>query len=170
VPGGQAGAWLSQAAPGQAARLKAPLGRFFIRDAARPLLMIGGGTGIAPILSMVRSMGDGAVRPPRVDAVFGVTRSAEIFYQRELADALAGLPQAALHVTAMQGDPAFDGFAGTAVDAAAALAIPADVHAYLCGPSPMIAASRILLKKRGVRDHAIFAETFLPSGDAPAGS
>jgi benzoate/toluate 1,2-dioxygenase reductase subunit len=163
VPGGLTGAWLATAEIGQALRVSAPFGRFFLRDTARPLVLVGGGTGIAPLLSMLRGLAAAATKPSQIDLVFGVNDAAGLFYRAELVQALAVFPRSVLHLAAMQGGDGFAGMIGTAVDALAELALPAGAHAYLCGPPPMIDAARAVLGSNGVAEHAIFTEAFLPA-------
>jgi benzoate/toluate 1,2-dioxygenase reductase subunit len=56
VPGGAFSQWLAGAKVGDAVELSAPHGTFFLRDEDRPRLFVAGGTGVAPFLSMLRSM------------------------------------------------------------------------------------------------------------------
>lgn len=51
VPGGMMSQWLTQRArPGDRLTLSGPMGSFYLRHGERPLLMLAGGTGLAPLL------------------------------------------------------------------------------------------------------------------------
>ncbi len=167
-PGGVTGQWISRAQPGDALRIGGPFGRFFLRDAARPLLLVAGGTGIAPILSMLRALAADGSQPPRIDLAFGVNDANGLFYQAEIAEALAAFPEAKLHLAAMRTGEGFQGATGSVMAAVAALDLPDDVHAYLCGPPPMIESARAFLGSRGVTERAIFTEAFAPNESAKA--
>ena len=54
VPNGKMSGFLTtQAQPGSAMKLAGPLGSFYLRDIKRPLLMLAGGTGLAPFTAML---------------------------------------------------------------------------------------------------------------------
>jgi benzoate/toluate 1,2-dioxygenase reductase subunit len=57
VPGGMMSQWLTQQArPGDRLTLSGPMGSFYLRHGERPLLMLAGGTGLAPLLSMLHTL------------------------------------------------------------------------------------------------------------------
>ncbi|HDN3343754.1 TPA: 2Fe-2S iron-sulfur cluster binding domain-containing protein, partial [Klebsiella pneumoniae] len=57
VPGGMMSQWLTQRArPGDRLTLSGPMGSFYLRHGERPLLMLAGGTGLAPLLSMLHTL------------------------------------------------------------------------------------------------------------------
>ena len=78
VPGGLMSSWLvGQAKTGDKVTLAGPMGIFYLRPVGRPLLMLAGGTGLAPFLSMLEHLqGSGAGQP--VHLIYGVTREADI--------------------------------------------------------------------------------------------
>ncbi len=45
--------WLERAQPGDSVAITGPLGSFYLREVVRPLLLLAGGTGLAPFLSML---------------------------------------------------------------------------------------------------------------------
>lgn len=65
VPGGMMSQWLTQRAqPGDRLSLSGPMGSFYLRSGERPLLMLAGGTGLAPLLSMLETLQAQAVHAP----------------------------------------------------------------------------------------------------------
>ena len=57
VPGGLMSSWLvGQAKTGDKVTLAGPMGIFYLRPVGRPLLMLAGGTGLAPFLSMLEHL------------------------------------------------------------------------------------------------------------------
>lgn len=70
--------WLTQRArPGDRLTLSGPMGSFYLRHGERPLLMLAGGTGPAPLLSMLHTLQtQGSQRP--VMLLYGVTRDCDL--------------------------------------------------------------------------------------------
>jgi benzoate/toluate 1,2-dioxygenase reductase subunit len=161
VPGGAASEWLkSAAAPGDALTLQGPLGSFGLDIRARRHVFIAGGTGLAPGLSMLRSLPQGH----EALLCFGCTRPEDLFHFDELTALAAGRGAIAVRVALM--DPGVSTLpAGTAVSLLTQTDIddPAAVF-YLCGPPPMVEASRARLAAAGVGPERIHAERFAPGG------
>ncbi|MCB0417527.1 MAG: FAD-dependent oxidoreductase [Bdellovibrionales bacterium] len=86
VPGGKGSEYLGSLKPGDTFEATAPYGHFELRDPVpgKGLLFIATGTGIAPILSMIKSIkAKGAFRGPCV-VIFGAKNEQEILFEREL--------------------------------------------------------------------------------------
>ena len=150
---------------GEIAEVEGPFGRFCLRPGAAPPVFVAGGTGLAPILSMLRSL---AATNPDDPAVlfFGNTATGDVFFERELAELGKDFPGLRVHHCVVQPDAGWDGEVGLVTDVLAArLDDPASHAYYLCGPPPMIAATRTLLSDKGVPADQIFEENFLPSGN-----
>ena len=65
VPGGMMSGYLTERAkPGDKLTLKGPLGSFYLRDTRRPVLMLAGGTGLAPFLSMLGKVAETGCEQP----------------------------------------------------------------------------------------------------------
>lgn len=169
VPNGAMSAWLTEGAQvGDRLNLAGPYGRFFLRKPHRRLLMVAGGTGLAPMLSMLDALSDRSIEPLAVDVVFGVTRSENVFYEERLAASLARFARHHAAVAAVAADAGWSGLVGTAVDALKTVEVSAETDAYLCGPPAMIEAARDWLRARGMSDQAIFTEAFLPTTSSKA--
>lgn len=165
VPGGLMSSWLDRAAVGARVELTGPLGSFYLRDVQRPVLMLAGGTGLAPFLSMLEvAAGRGALPPMHL--VYGVTRDADLVLVEQLEAFAARVP----------------GFGFTTVVADAASSHPrtgwvtqhlpeqalngGDVDIYLCGPPPMVDAVRHHLDEVGIKPASFHYEKFTPSQPA----
>ena len=128
------------------------------------MLMIAGGTGLAPMLAMLRQLAQRGASRRRITLCFGVTAADDLFgldVLDRLAETLPGLER---RVAIMRPDASWSGTRGVATD----LLTPADLEgapdAYLCGPPPMIAAARAWLAAHGQPPARIFAEEFTPTG------
>lgn len=165
IEGGAMGEYLlRRARPGERLRLQGPVGRFFLRDAARPVLMIAGGTGLAPMLSILRHLATSGETPPRILLVYGANRPSDLFGLDELAELKAKVDCLETVVCVATGESGWTGPIGFVSDVAAAQDMDfGAVDVYLCGPPPMIEHAQTLLMARGARRERLFAERFLPT-------
>jgi len=90
VPGGLMSGWLERAQPGDAVPMTGPLGSFYLREVARPLLLLAGGTGLAPFLSMLEVLAERQETRP-VTLIYGVTRDQDLVMV-EVLEAFAETP------------------------------------------------------------------------------
>jgi benzoate/toluate 1,2-dioxygenase reductase subunit len=161
VPDGKTSRWLQETAKiGDRVKLQAPLGSFGLDERARRHVFVAGGTGLAPVLSMIRSL-RGRGQPALL--CFGCTRRQELFYEQELAALVAEMPDLEVRIAVMEGA---DGElrTGTAVSLLMKDDFDTDTVCYLCGPPPMVDAARKALTAHGVAAKAIRAERFQPGG------
>jgi 3-phenylpropionate/trans-cinnamate dioxygenase ferredoxin reductase subunit len=167
VPGGEFSTHINRAAlMGQAVQLDGPIGEFWLRpDAQAPLLMIAGGSGLAPILAMLKdALAQGVQRP--VTLLFGARTQRDLYALDEI-EALARQCTAGLRfVPMLSEEPAGSDWRGARglvtqalCDTSQALVVPG-CHAYLCGPPPMIDAALPLLTQQGVARSHIHADRF----------
>ena len=167
LPGGAMSEYLAtRAQVGDMLTVSAADGEFMLAEnGLRPRWFLAGGTGLSPLLSMLRKMGEwGDPQPARL--FFGVTRHGEVFAQDEI-DALRDvLPDFEAHTVVWNADDAWTGPVGNPVDLAAAeIAMLAGdggemPDVYLCGPPPMMDAAFAALTAAGVPLDQIHAERF----------
>lgn len=171
VPGGRVSGWLVEhAVPGMLLRTVGPNGRFGTSprpEAARHVVLVAGGAGITPLLSIARALARAEPRS-RVDLVYanrGVTR----IILREVVEALAeSSGNVSLRHVLERPSKSVVAERGRLSGATLARAVPVDVSAeyYLCGPPPMMDAVTDWLRSEGVPPAQIATERFLPA-DAP---
>lgn len=164
LPGGVMSDWVSGAArPGDPIVMTGPFGRFYLRPPRRPILMVAGGTGLAPILSMLDELAARAAPVP-VRLLYGVNEPAEAFGNARLEAAGAAGVDLAVERAAVRPGPGWTGAAGLVTQLLRPEQLHGgDVDVYLCGPPPMIEAAEGWLAARGIAPGRIFAERFLPS-------
>lgn len=148
--------------------LRGPIGGHFTWsvDEGGPLLLIGGGSGLVPLMSMLRHR---AARGSDVatHVLISVRSPEDRLYAGEL-EGLAGSPGLALAWTYTRSPPpGWDGFARR-VDAAMLEAVgpAADVQprVYVCGPTPFVESVSDLLVAAGHDPRSVHAERFGPTG------
>jgi toluene monooxygenase electron transfer component len=146
--------------PGDRVHVEMPYGDMWIRQSDGPICLVAGGTGIAPILGMLRRLA--ADRDSRtVRVVYGANVSDELVCWQDLAELVTELPEAELvgalttaHVgwSGVEGlvthalEPMLDGLAG------------ADF--YIAGPPVMTNAVTELLKESGIQLDRIRYDSF----------
>jgi propane monooxygenase reductase subunit len=157
--------------PGQQIGFTGPYGAFRLRRGDKPILMVAGGSGMAPILSLLRQLAaSGTERPVRF--FYGARTQRDLFHLAEI-EAL-GAQIADFRFTPVLSDEEWDGargFVHDAVDAFLASGEIASPEGYMCGPPPMIdAAQEMLVGKHGVDERNIHHDKFTTSADAADGA
>ncbi|MGZ8217490.1 2Fe-2S iron-sulfur cluster binding domain-containing protein [Methylomagnum sp.] len=166
-PGGVFSQFLEHdATVGQHLEVEGPLGHFTLQgQSLRPRWFVGGGTGLAPLLSMLRHMAEfQETQPARL--YFGVNRETELVCLDELKRLAAELPQLQITLCVWRPEGGWDGFVGTPVDA-----LRRDLERqdgampdlYLCGPPALINGATEAALAFGIGAEHIFSERFSPS-------
>ncbi|MFD1559022.1 2Fe-2S iron-sulfur cluster binding domain-containing protein [Paraburkholderia silviterrae] len=156
---------------GDALSVHGPQGGFgLFAESLRPRWFVAGGTGLAPVLSMLRRMAEyQEMNDARL--IFGVNRESELFMVDELERLQAELAQLRVELCVRDpgdgGDPgnggaAWRGFRGTPVDALQAALAAADVSPdlYVCGPPGMVSAAQAVAAAAGVPAAQFASERF----------
>jgi propane monooxygenase reductase subunit len=143
-----------------------PYGMFTLRDSSpRRLVFIGGGAGMAPIVSLLRSMAEkGTTRPATF--YYGARTQDDLFALDELERLRGELPELQFvpALSEADGGGGWEGEAGLITDVVDRLeADLEDVDAYLCGPPPMVDAAIALLERRGCPESHIYFDRFTTS-------
>ena len=153
--------------PGDELEVRGPIGWHFtwsVQDGG-PLLLVGGGSGVVPLMAMLRHR---ASRGSTVDArlLLSARSHEDVIYR----DELAALDRRGLTVatTLTREQPAgWDGLSGR-VDAAMLAGLgpaPAErPHIFVCGPTPFVEHVADLLVDAGHDPGSIHAERFGPTG------
>jgi propane monooxygenase reductase subunit len=153
---------------GDELELKGPYGVFTLRASERPLVFIGGGAGMAPILSLLRSMAEQGVARPAV-YYYGAREEQDLFHLDELRALAAALPDFRFVPALSHAD--WEGETGLITDVVDRLEPDlAEVDAYLCGPPPMVDAATELLLRRGTDEAHIHFDKFTTTADAEESS
>jgi NAD(P)H-flavin reductase len=154
---------LNRACIGDEIGLDGPYGSFRWKETRAPLIFVAGGTGLAPIASMLGAIAHRRRHRNTIQLFFGVTRLEDLFYLDELEISQALLPRFTTHISVFEPSAAWSGFAGHVTDLLASHPLAADSDAYLCGPAPMIEKSTQILLQCGLPPSAIHFEAFLPA-------
>jgi propane monooxygenase reductase component len=177
-PGGRFSSLLDGALEtGDELRFTGPYGAFHLRQSDSPVLMVAGGSGMAPILSLLRQMAaDGTSRAVRF--FYGARTEVDLFYLDLLGELGGSIPDFEFVPVLSETDPQESsepsaarelGFVHEAVDRYLESGELRGPQVYMCGPPPMIdAAAELLTARHGVDEGEIFHDKFTTSADAEA--
>ena len=158
-PNGAASSYLDrEVRPGATLEAAAPRGDFVLDDGTGAVLLLSAGIGVTPVLAMLHALA-AAGTTREVWWVHSARRRQEFRLAAEAHALLAGLPHAHEHVCYSQEQGRLN------QDKLAALGVPADASAYLCGPDAFMADMRQALTALGIGADRIRTELFgaLPS-------
>ncbi|WP_028938260.1 MOSC and FAD-binding oxidoreductase domain-containing protein [Pseudonocardia spinosispora] len=142
-PHGTVSSYLSMLRPGVVLDVAAPRGDFVLGDGTGPVLLLSAGIGVTPVLAMLHELA-AAGSERDVWWIHGARGPREYALAEEAHALLAALPNAHEHVF-------WSGTTGRiTADTLAALGVPADADAYLCGPAGFITDMRGALTALGV--------------------
>jgi propane monooxygenase reductase subunit len=153
---------------GDRMEINGPYGMFTLRDApGKPLVFVGGGAGMAPILCLLRSMAERGIDRPAT-YFYGARRGRDLCFTKELTALEGVLPDFRFVPALSEPDDGegWDGETGLITDVVRRRA--ADLKgadAYVCGPPPMVEAALELLPSLGVEEKRVFYDKFTTTGD-----
>ncbi|MBI5335967.1 MAG: 2Fe-2S iron-sulfur cluster binding domain-containing protein [Burkholderiales bacterium] len=168
VPGGAFSSRIyDEALVGQGITIEGALGDFWLRPSPAPLLLVGGGSGLAPLLAMLSEALDARVERPAL-LLFGARTQADL-YALDTIDAIAKDWRGGFRfipvLSAEAAGSDWTGRRGLVADLIPEALVPG-AHAYLCGPPPMVDAAQSLLTRAGVPREHIHADRFTTLHDA----
>ncbi|PND54257.1 2-polyprenylphenol hydroxylase [Mycobacterium sp. ENV421] len=165
-PDGEFSSYIGNGAqPGEQISLHGPRGKFVLRDNEHTPVFIAGGTGLAPVLAMLRQMAASQPNRPAV-VIFGNTNLGDVFCTQELKALGQQLPNLRVHTSVINPDPLWTGEVGSVVEVADRVlreAKQAHFEYYYCGPPRMIEATTRMLEAAGVPRELRHHEDFVPS-------
>ena len=146
--------------------VEGPLGKFMYRPGAAPMLLVGGGTGIAPLLSILRHVIENGIERD-MTLYWGVRSERDLYAHAALENFAAGRPAAAraarlrYEPVLSEASPEWRGSRGLVHEAV--LRSIADLErydVYAAGPPAMIAAVRREFGRRGIDADRLFFDSF----------
>jgi ferredoxin-NADP reductase len=169
IEDGEVSPYLTEdALPGDGFELRGPIGGYFVWDPSRddPLLLVGGGSGLVPLMAMLRHR---RATGSTVDArlLLSARTIEDVFYREELEELAADSVDVRITLTRGEAPPGWKGFARRIDrDMLADLGPPpaARPRAYVCGPTPFVEEAARLLVELGHEPARVHTERFGPTG------
>lgn len=172
IADGEVSAYLYEGvAVGDQLEVRGPIGGYFVWPAgapAAPILLVAGGSGIVPLMAMLRHRQRAGLSNSAV-LLFSVRAPKDVIYQHELEAMSQTDPAFTLLLTYTRRAPA--GWLGyqRRIDAAmlgeAVGRLPGPPQCYICGPTGLVENAATLLQAQGLPDEAIRTERFGPTGN-----
>ncbi len=157
--GAEAGAALTT---GALLRIEGPVGQFVYRPGTGPVLMIAGGTGFAPLKSMLRHVLETGVRR-RIHLYWGARHARDVYEQALVLEWLQRYPQLRFSAVLSEASASEAAHQRTGWVHEAVLADHASlagVDVYAAGPPAMIEAIRGAFPARGLEPARLYFDSF----------
>jgi ferredoxin-NADP reductase/MOSC domain-containing protein YiiM len=150
-------------AVGDEVEVAAPRGDFVLKEDHRPIVLLSAGIGVTPVLAMLHALA-GQASTASVWWLHTTNTPATHVLADEARRLLTALPNARsqIYYTADADGPSEEGVIHGRLDrgALAALELPADADAYVCGPNGFMAAMTAALADLGLAGSRIRTEVF----------
>jgi len=146
-----------------------PFGVFTLRDGRdSDLVFVGGGAGMAPILSVLRSLAErGSTR--KATYYYGARRRRDLCFEKDLYALEQALPNFRFvpALSEPEDDDAWDGEVGLITDVVKRHETDlTGSDSYVCGPPPMVEAAMAVLSALGAPDKNIYYDKFTTTGSS----
>jgi ferredoxin-NADP reductase len=170
IEDGEVSPYLTEdARPGDGFELRGPIGGYFVWDPARdePLLLVGGGAGLVPLMAMLRQRrASGTTVDSRL--LLSARTLEDVLYRDELGELRGASVDVQITLTRGAAPPGWDGFTRRIDrDMLMELGPPPSERprAYVCGPTPFVEEAARLLVELGHEPARVHTERFGPTGE-----
>ena len=144
-----------------------PYGNFYLRPTLRPVLMLAGGTGLAPFLSMLLWLKDNPSKQP-IRLAYGVNSKADLVELDVLDELKTSLPDFDYFTCIVDQDSAHPKLGYVTDHLLAEQLHDGNVDLYVCGPPPMVEGVRRWIASAGVAPRNFYFEKFSSANETLA--
>lgn len=163
VPGGLMSSFLTGLAKdGDAMTLAGPLGSFYLREIRRPLLLLAGGTGLAPFTAMLEQIAERGSEHP-LHLIYGVTHDFDLVEMDRLEAFAARIPNFTFSACVASPESSYPHKGYVTQHIEPAHLNDGEVDLYLCGPPPMVEAVSAYIREQGITPANFYYEKFAAS-------
>jgi ferredoxin-NADP reductase len=170
IDGGEVSPFLHEVVvPGDRLEIRGPIGGYFVWEATLggPLLLVGGGSGVVPLMAMARHRARVASKVP-TRLLFSSKGPDEIIYREEL-DRLAGAGDGfeVIHPLTRRQPAGWSGYSRRIDEQMLAEVLEPlgpEARAYACGPTTLVEVVANALVRLGLPPDRIRTERFGPTG------
>ncbi|WJN50157.1 benzoate 1,2-dioxygenase electron transfer component BenC [Pseudomonas asiatica] len=160
VPGGLMSSFLTNLAKaGDSMTLAGPLGSFYLRPIQRPLLLLAGGTGLAPFTAMLEKIAEQGSEHP-LHLIYGVTNDFDLVELDRLQVLAARIPNFTFSACVANPDSQYPQKGYVTQHIEPRHLNDGDVDLYLCGPPPMVEAVSQYVREQGITPANFYYEKF----------
>lgn len=173
VPGGDFTSVLWQARLGDPVHISGPKGRFLLQDDGRICLFVASGTGLAPFMSMIRTL-ESRASDRDIVLLHGVSRDRDLAWRSELESLAAGGAFRLRYVATVSRPEECPDWRGLTGRAEAVLSGQLDrfnlrsdnTTIYACGNPQMVEAVSAIAAARGFQPDQVRTELYWPTGNS----
>lgn len=163
VPGGLMSSFLTGLAKaGDTLTLAGPLGSFYLREIKRPLLLLAGGTGLAPFTAMLEQIAERGSEHP-LHLIYGVTHDFDLVEMDRLEAFAARIPNFTFSACVASPESNYPRKGYVTQHIEPAHLNDGEVDLYLCGPPPMVEAVSQYIRSQGITPANFYYEKFAAS-------
>ncbi|QEY62875.1 ring-hydroxylating dioxygenase ferredoxin reductase family protein [Metapseudomonas lalkuanensis] len=163
VPGGLMSSFLTGLAKaGDSMSLAGPLGSFYLRDIRRPLLLLAGGTGLAPFTAMLEKIAEEG-SDHALHLIYGVTNDFDLVEMDKLEAFAARIPNFTYSACVANPESSYPQKGYVTQHIEPKHLNDGDVDVYLCGPPPMVEAVSQYIREQGISPANFYYEKFAAS-------
>lgn len=163
VPGGEMSNYMQDKTTiGNTVELEGPHGDFYLREGNESLLCIAGGSGLAPIKSLLENALENDDQRP-VTFIFGARTQADLYCLQDITKMSLAWPTLFTFIPVLSDEPEnsdWRGLRGFVTDVIEGH-ITGNEKVYMCGPPPMIDAAEEKLQTFSIRPSHIYYDKFL---------
>src|ERR671921_787033 len=159
---------------GDSMKVRVPFGMFTMREKSEgDIIFVGGGSGMAPILSLIRHMAEKGIER-NATFYYGARTRKDLFYLdeiQELGEQMSGEFRFVPALSEPEDDDEWDGETGLVTDVVQSLEDDLNgTEAYIAGPSPMSDAAIPVLMRMGVDEDDIYYDKFTITAETEEGA
>ena len=144
-----------------------PYGSFYLRPTIRPILMLAGGTGLAPFLSMLLWLKDNPTDQP-IRLAYGVNSNDDLVELGTLAQLKSVMPNLDYFTCVVDRESGHPRLGYVTDHLSAGDLHDGNVDVYVCGPPPMVDGVRKWMAGVGVTPKNFLFEKFSSTNEAAA--
>ena len=174
VPGGEfTDALFAGKLTGQPLKIEAPHGQFHLRPGNAPMVCVAGGSGLAPLVSVLEDMRKHRIRRA-CTLLFGARTQADLYALDQIKNIANAWPEPFRFLPVLSQEPADSDWIGARGMVTDFISLPnegthwAQAEGYLCGPPPMIDAGIEKLVSMGMPLQQIHYDKFTDGAAAAA--
>jgi ferredoxin-NADP reductase len=167
MPDGEVSPYLVETvAPGSPLEILGPIGGWFVwkPEQTEPIQLIGGGSGVVPLMAMIRTRNATGNRAP-FRLIYSVRTPQAVYYADELRHLSDGVTVTYVYTRETPASwPSKPGRVNAALIGSTAFPAPENPTSYICGPTPFVENVAGLLTQAGYDSSRIKTERFGPTG------
>ena len=166
VPGGMMSTFMrSKANTGDFMMFSGPYGSFYLRPTIRPILMLAGGTGLAPFLSMLLWIKDNPTDQP-ITLAYGVNGNDDLVELGTLAELKSVMPNFNYFTVVVDRNSDHPRIGYVTDHLSPGQLNDGEIDVYVCGPPPMVDGVRKWMAGVGVTPKNFLFEKFSSANEA----